>query len=70
MVLTILNYAAAFWSTVIIPCVSVPANWEHCSRIDKWLIPDLIYAWELKTGKVVPYQIEKEYLRGITFETP
>jgi len=68
--LTILNYVAAFWSTVVIPCATVPANWEHCSHIDKWLIPDLISAWELKTGKVVPYQMEKEYLNGINSETP
>ena len=68
--LTILNYVAAFWSTVFIPCVTVSTNWEPCSRIDKWLIPDLVYAWELKTGKVVPYQTEKEYLRGINSETP
>ena len=68
--LTILNYVAAFWSTVFIPCVTVSTNWEPCSRIDKWLIPDLIYAWELKTGKVIPYQMEKEYLHGTTSETP
>jgi hypothetical protein len=68
--LTILNYAAAFWVTVVIPCTTVPANWEYCSRIDEWLIPDLISAWELKTGKVVPYQTEKDYLNGITSETP
>ena len=68
--LTILNYVTAFWSTVVIPCTTVPANWEYCSRIDEWLIPDLISAWELKTGKVVPYQTEKEYLNGIDFETP
>ena len=67
--LTILNYASAFWSVVVIGCIQ-PVNWEQCSRIDKWLIPDLIYAWELKTGKVVPYQTEKEYLRGTTSETP
>ena len=68
--LTILNYVAAFWSTVVIPCTTVPTNWEYCSRIDEWLIPDLISAWELKTGKVVPYQTEKDYLNGITSETP
>jgi hypothetical protein len=28
------------------------------------LIPDLIHAWELKTGKYVPYQEEKEYLQN------
>jgi hypothetical protein len=66
--LTILNYSAAFWSTVVIPCVTVPVNWESCSRIDEWLIPELIHAWELKTKKIVPYQTEKEYLYGITSE--
>jgi len=70
MMLTILNYVVSFWSTVVIPCTTVPANWEHCSRIDEWLIPELISAWELKTGKVVPYQTEKEYLNGIDSETP
>ena len=68
--LTILNYVVSFWSTVVIPCTTVPANWEYCSRIDEWLIPDLISAWELKTGKVVPYQTEKEYLNGIASEIP
>ena len=68
--LTILNYAVAFWYTVVVPCVTVPANWDHCSRIDEWLIPDIIHAWELKTKKIVPYQTEKEYLRGITSENP
>ena len=68
--LTILNYVVSFWSTVVIPCTTIPANWEYCSRIDEWLIPDLISAWELKTGKVVPYQTEKEYLNGIASKNP
>jgi len=68
--LTILNYVVSFWSTVVIPCTTVPANWEYCSRIDEWLIPELISAWELKTGKVVPYQTEKEYLNGIASKNP
>lgn len=62
--LTILNYATAFWSVVVMNCVK-PVNWEYCYRIDQWLIPDLVYAWELKTRKVVPYQTEKEYLMGL-----
>ena len=66
--LTILNYASAFWSVVVVNCVQ-PVNWQYCSKIDEWLIPDLIYAWELKTGKIHPYQTEKEYLNGITSET-
>jgi len=68
--LTILNYVVSFWSTVVIPCTTVSANWEYCSRIDEWLIPELISAWELKTGKVVPYQTEKEYLNGIASKNP
>jgi hypothetical protein len=44
-------------------CVE-PVNWKYCYRVDQWLIPDLINAWELKTGKVVPYQNEKDYLEG------
>ena len=67
--LTVINYACAFWTVVVMNCVE-PVNWEYCYRIDRWLIPDLIYAWELKTGKVVPYQTEKDYLNGITSETP
>lgn len=67
--LTIINYVAAFWSMVVVPCVTVPANWEQCSKIDQWLIPDLIHAWELKTRKVVPYQAEKEYLNEFISET-
>lgn len=67
--LTIINYVAAFWSMVVVPCVTVPSNWEQCSKIDQWLIPDLIHAWELKTRKVVPYQAEKEYLNELISET-
>lgn len=61
MMSTIWNYSVAFFQVVVMNCVQ-PINWEYCYRIDQWLIPDLIYAWELKTGKIVPYQIEKEYL--------
>jgi hypothetical protein len=61
---TIWNYSISFFQIVVVNCVTVPANWEHCYRIDKWLIPDIIYAWELKTGKIYPYQQEKEYLEG------
>ena len=67
--LTILNYAAAFWSVVVMNCVK-PVNWEYCYQIDKWLIPDLVYAWELKTGKVHPYQSEKDYLNGLQRVSP
>jgi hypothetical protein len=49
---------------VVVPCVTVPSNWKYCYKVDQWLIPELIHAWELKTGKYVPYQEEKEYLQN------
>ena len=58
---TIWNYSVAFFQVVVMICVQ-PINWEYCYRVDQWLIPEIIYAWELKTGKIVPYQTEKEYL--------
>lgn len=61
---TVLNYLAAFWSVVVMNCIQ-PVNWKYCYRVDQWLIPDLIYAWELKTGKTHPYQLEKDYLDGL-----
>lgn len=61
MMYTIWNYTVVFFQVVVMNCIQ-PVNWEYCYRIDQWLIPDLIYAWELKTGKIVPYQTEKEYL--------
>ena len=61
MMQQIWNYSEAFFQVVVMNCIQ-PVNWEYCYRIDQWLIPDLIYAWALKTGKIVPYQTEKEYL--------
>ena len=60
---TILNYSVAFFQVVVLNCIQ-PVNWEYCYRIDQWLIPDIIYAWELKTGKIYPYLQEKDYLEG------
>ena len=61
---TILNYAASFWSVVVISCIQ-PVNWEACLPVHEWLLPELEYAWKLKTGKIVPYQTEKEYLKSM-----
>jgi len=30
------------------------------------LIPEVVYAWKLKTGEIVPYQTEKDYLDSIS----
>ena len=61
MMYTIWNYTVVFFQVVVMNCIK-PVNWEYCYRADQWLIPEIIYAWELKTGKIVPYQTEKEYL--------
>ena len=57
-------YSVAFFHMVVVPCVTVSSNWEYCYKVDQWLIPDLIRAWELKTGKYIPYQEEKDYLQN------
>ena len=67
--LTIWIHAKAFFFVVVLNCLQ-PVNWKYCYRIDQWLIPDLIDAWELKTGKVHPYQNEKEYLRSVQGTAP
>jgi hypothetical protein len=53
----------AFFMVVVLNCVQ-PVNWKYCYRVDQWLIPDLIHAWELKTGKYTPYQEERDYLQN------
>ena len=61
--LSIWIHLKAFFMVVVLNCVQ-PVNWKYCYRVDQWLIPDLIHAWEFKTGKYVPYQEEKEYLQN------
>jgi len=61
--LTIWIHLKAFFMVVVLNCVQ-PVNWKYCYRVDQWLIPDLIHAWELKTGQKHIYQEEKEYLKN------
>ena len=61
---TLINHLTAFWSVVVLNCIQ-PANWQYCYRVDQWLIPDLIQGYEIWSGKVVPYQNEKDYLEGL-----
>jgi len=57
------SYVVALWSTLIVPCVTVPENWKYCSKdLDVWLYPELVRGWELFTGQEVPYQAEQEAL--------
>ena len=57
----ILNYISAFFYVVVVNCVH-PLNWEACMPVHEWLLPELEYAWKLKTGEIVPYQTERDYL--------
>jgi len=57
-------HIVAFFQVVVLSCIQ-PVNWKYCYRVDQWLIPELIEAWELKTGKKHPYQNEKEYLEQL-----
>ena len=59
---TIWIHLVAFFQVVVMNCIQ-PVNWKYCYRVDQWLIPDLIHAWELKTGQKHIYQEEKEYLK-------
>ena len=58
---TIWIHVKAFFAVVVVSCAH-PVNWEQCVRVDQWLIPDLVYAWELKTGQRQIYENEKQYL--------
>jgi len=60
---TILNYLTAFWTVVIMNCIQ-PVNWKYCYRVDQWLIPDIQEGIKHYTGEIVPYQSEKDYLKG------
>jgi len=61
---TIINYVAAFWSVVVMNCIQ-PVNWKACAPVHEWLLPELEYAWKLKTGEIVPYQKERNYLKEL-----
>ena len=62
--LTVINYLTAFWTVVIMNCIQ-PVNWKYCYRVDQWLIPEIVHGIKLKTGEIVPYQTEKDYLKGL-----
>jgi len=59
---TVINYVTAFWSVVIMNCIQ-PVNWQYCLPVHEWLIPELEYAWKLKTGEIKIYENEQKYLK-------
>ena len=45
-------------------CNQSDFNRKEClTNWDKWLYPELVKGWDLKTGKEKPYQQEQEALR-------
>jgi len=61
--MTALNYIISFIGMVVIPCVTVPQNWEYCSKDwDVWLYPEIQRGFDMLTEKELPYQDERELL--------
>ena len=57
------SYVSALWSNLIVPCVTVPSNWQYCTKdMDVWLYPELVRAFDLLTEKETPYQSEQDVL--------
>tara|TARA_B100000902_G_C27057155_1_gene787186 strand:+ start:388 stop:597 length:210 start_codon:yes stop_codon:yes gene_type:complete len=54
-------HLVAFWEVAVMNCIQ-PINWKYCYRVDQWLLPEIQQAWEIKTGKYIPYQDEQIYL--------
>ena len=65
---TIWNYTVVFFQMVFVPCITVPANWEHCSKIDQWLIPDIKQGVEIYLDPSSIYAEERKYLQDINKE--
>jgi len=64
---TIWIHTVAFFQVVVVNC-SQPVNWQYCYRVDQWLIPDLVYAWKIKSGEYAPYRDEKNDLNNFSNE--
>jgi hypothetical protein len=60
----IINYVIKFFSVVVINCLN-PVNMQACLPVHQWLIPEIEYGIKLKTGEIIPYQKEKDYLNKI-----
>ena len=64
-ILPVLLYLQALWSTLIVPCVTIPENWKYCTKdLDVWLYPEIQRAWDLLTEQEVPYQTERDALQS------
>ena len=63
---SIINYAAAFWSVVVMNCIQ-PVNWEACMPVHEWLLPEVMIGIELFLDKDMNflYNDERELLNRL-----
>ena len=61
----LINYIISFFHMVVVPCVTVPENWNYCYKnMDVWLYPEIQKGWDIYTEKEIPYQNERELLEN------
>jgi len=63
---SIINYAAAFWSVVVMNCIQ-PVNWEACLPVHEWLLPEVMIGIEYFLDKDMKflYNDERELLNRL-----
>jgi len=63
---SIINYAAAFWSVVVMNCIQ-PVNWEACMPVHEWLLPEVMIGIEFFLDKDMNflYSDERELLNRL-----
>ena len=62
--LTLWIHLVAFYEVVVLNCIQ-PVNWKYCSRLDQWLVPELVEGYEIWAGDKMPYQNESVYLNSL-----
>jgi len=63
---SIINYATAFWSVVVMNCIQ-PVNWEACLPVHEWLLPEVVIGIEYFLDKDMKflYNDERELLNRL-----
>ena len=63
---SIINYATAFWSVVVMNCIQ-PVNWEACMSVHEWLFPEIMVGIEYLLDKDMKflYNDERELLNRL-----
>ena len=63
---SIINYATAFWSVVVMNCIQ-PVNWEACMPVHEWLLPEIMVGIEYLLDKDMNflYNDEREILKKL-----